>query len=437
MSHSPSNPFFNSIFTKLILIFIISGLSVFLLLKSFNRYMFKTTEDIALRKSVVHYLTYIVQDLGSPPNLERAKRIALQSSLKIRYESPELSWSTPEFPTLVRQPEFHPWKEYTNIRAGRGAGCVFVELTEGNGRFLFEFSPAFSRKIGNMEPLVVLTTLLMLILLATYFAIRGVLNPVKGLTVGVGEVTRGNLDYRVPVKRSDELGQLAKAFNAMTDRIRTMLRAKEQLMLDVSHELRSPLTRIKLSLRLIPESRMKDKIQEDLLEMEKMVTQSLDSAKESFMPGQLNLQQVDVVELIHQVTPLFKNRHPGIELAELPDSMLLQIDPDRIKSVIKNLLDNAIKYSVESSPPVKISVEKRESHLIIRIQDNGIGIPADEIPLIFEPFYRVDKSRSKDTGGYGLGLSLCKSVMEAHEGKIEIESALNTGTTVSLFFRNR
>lgn len=396
--------------------------------------MFRSTEDTALRKSVVHYLTYLVQDLGSPPDLDRAKEIAGQSSLKIRYESPELTWSTPDFPVLVSQPEFHVWKEYTNIRAGKGPGCVLVELTQGNGRYLFEFTPAFTREIGNMEPLVVLTILLMLVLLATYFTIRGILNPVKGLTIGVEEVTRGNLDYRVPIKRSDELGQLAKAFNAMTGRIRTMLRAKEQLMLDVSHELRSPLTRIKLSLRLIPESRMKENIQEDVLEMEKMVTQSLDAAKESFMPGQLNLQPVDLAELIDQVIPLFKNRHPGIQWVERRDKIVLRIDPDRIKSVIKNLLDNAIKYSVEGGSPIKVSIEKRDSRVIVRIQDHGIGIPADEIPLIFEPFYRVDKSRSKDTGGFGLGLSLCKSVMEAHQGEIKIESAHEMGTTVSLHF---
>jgi signal transduction histidine kinase len=434
MKNNPINLFFNSIFTKLILIFIISGICIFLLLKGFNRHIFESTGDTALRKSVVHYLTYIVQDLGNPPDLDRAKIIAQRSSLKIRYESPEMTWSTPDFPPLSPRQVFHPWKEYLNIRAGRGAGCVFVEMTQENGRFLFEFSPAFTREIGKMEPIVILTLLLMLMLLLTYFSIRWVLNPVKQLTIGVREVGKGNLDYRTSLKRSDELGQLAQAFNTMTDRIRTMLRAKEQLMLDVSHELRSPLTRMKLSLRLLSESRVKEKIEEDVKEMEKMVTQALDTARESFMPGQLNLQQVDIVKLIKEVLPLFKNQHPGVQIADIPDKIELRIDPDRVKSVIKNILDNAFKYSIERSLPVKISFENRAPYIIIRIQDNGIGIPADEIPFIFEPFYRVDKSRAKYSGGYGLGLSLCKSVMEAHQGKIEIESSPNTGTTVFLLF---
>ena len=97
-------------------------------------------------------------------------------------------------------------------------------------------------------------------------------------------------------------------------------------------------------------------------------------------------------------------------------------------------MSNAFKYCEPESDPVKISLERRASDVIVRIEDNGIGIPPEELSHIFEPFYRVDKSRSKDTGGYGLGLSLCKTIMEAHEGKIEVQSKPEEGTTVSLFF---
>jgi signal transduction histidine kinase len=102
--------------------------------------------------------------------------------------------------------------------------------------------------------------------------------------------------------------------------------------------------------------------------------------------------------------------------------------------VLKNVLDNAVKYSFKTSQPVEISMEFRHPCWMIQIRDHGVGIPEDELPYIFEPFYRVDKSRSKDTGGYGLGLSLCKTVMEAHQGKIEVESSPDRGTAVSLFF---
>ena len=94
----------------------------------------------------------------------------------------------------------------------------------------------------------------------------------------------------------------------------------------------------------------------------------------------------------------------------------------------------SVKYSQPDSEPVRIGLKKQDPYVILYIEDNGIGIPQEELPFIFEPFYRVDKSRSRHTGGYGLGLSLCKTIMEAHGGKIEIDSAPGKGTTVSLFF---
>ena len=98
------------------------------------------------------------------------------------------------------------------------------------------------------------------------------------------------------------------------------------------------------------------------------------------------------------------------------------------------MLNNAVKYSLPDSDPIQVSYKSREGYAVIRITDFGIGIPEEVLMHIFEPFYRVDRSRSKETGGYGLGLSLCKTIMEAHEGKIEVQSRPQEGTTVSLFF---
>ena len=113
---------------------------------------------------------------------------------------------------------------------------------------------------------------------------------------------------------------------------------------------------------------------------------------------------------------------------------VLKVDPEQIKTVFKNILANAVKYSGPHSKPVAVSAAARPPYIVVKIADNGIGIPPDELPFIFEPFYRVDKSRTKDTGGFGLGLSLCRTIMDAHEGKIEVESTPDVGTTVTLFF---
>jgi signal transduction histidine kinase len=276
--------------------------------------------------------------------------------------------------------------------------------------------------------------LLTLILAAAFFVIRHILRPVKWLNTGVKEVSGGNLKHRVPLKRSDELRDLAAAFNNMTDRIRDMLQTKEQLLYDVSHELRTPITRMKVALEFLEDSQAKKSLQSDIEELEKMVSEILETARRQHKYENLKKQRIPLAAFIKQTIVAFENQPPGIESVDLPSEIEVEIDPEQIKTVFENVLNNAIKYSQPDSAPIQISAKTDESYVVVRIRDFGIGIPEEDLAHIFEPFYRVDKSRTKDTGGYGLGLSLCKTIMEAHGGKIEVHSTLQEGTTVSLYF---
>jgi signal transduction histidine kinase len=424
---------FNSIFTKLLLVLVIAGICINLSVASFIRHE-RGTNEPAIRNSIINHLNYIVRDLGDPPDLDRARAIAQEALIQIRYQSPTLNWSTSEALSLSPQMRLRASRKFPNVLIGEDRGRHLFILEHGPGRFIFELGHEFNWNTVNMEAVGRLVAWLTAILAGAYLIIRWILNPVKALTEGVSEVSRGNLDHRVRLGRSDELGELAKTFNAMTDRIGKMLRAKEQLLLDVSHELRSPLTRMKVALESLSEGNAKKSIREDVDEMEEMVTEVLKTARSHYMHGQLNLQRINMVDLLNGVVGAFKGRLPNIRTGELPDQVELDLDPDRVRTALKNVLDNAVKYSFNSSKPVEISMEDHKPYLIIRIRDYGVGIPKDELPYIFEPFYRVDKSRSKDTGGYGLGLTLCKTVMEAHHGKIEVDSSPDRGTTVSLFF---
>jgi signal transduction histidine kinase len=424
---------FNSIFTKLLLVLIVAGFCINLSVTSFIRHEHQTNEP-AMRNSIINHLNYVVKDLGDPPDLERAKEIAQEALIQIRYQSPDLNWSTSESLSLSPQMKLRVSRNHPNVLIGENRGRHIFVVDQGRGRFIFELGHEFNWTAVNVEAVGRLVALLTAILAGTYLLIRRVLNPVRALTEGVREVSQGNLDHRVRLRRSDELGELARAFNAMTERLRNMLRAKEQLLLDVSHELRSPLTRMKVALESLAESSAKKNIREDVEEMEKMVTEVLQTARSHFTHGQLNLQSVNLVDLLKGVASTFEGRLPRIRMGPIPDRVELNLDPARVKTVLKNVLDNAVKYSFKTSQPVEISMEFRHPYWMIQIRDHGVGIPEDELPYIFEPFYRVDKSRSKDTGGYGLGLSLCKTVMEAHQGKIEVESSPDRGTAVSLFF---
>ena len=242
----------------------------------------------------------------------------------------------------------------------------------------------------------------------------------------------GNLEYRLPEKRGDELGNLARAFNRMSERLREMLTAREQLLLDVSHELRSPLTRMKVALEFIPENSSRDSLQSDVQDMEQMVTEILETARLKSEYGKLDRQPTDLAQLIQEACLPFEKKAPGIKFENAVEKSRAQVDAGQIKTVLKNLLANALKYSMPENDPVKIRLSRNDSGMQIEIQDHGLGISQEEMDLIFEPFYRIDKSRNKNTGGYGLGLSLCKTIIEAHGGTISVQSNMGEGVKFSL-----
>jgi signal transduction histidine kinase len=150
--------------------------------------------------------------------------------------------------------------------------------------------------------------------------------------------------------------------------------------------------------------------------------------------GKLTLEPINLVHLLSEILPGFEQQPPGVVLEDSPREIVVHVDQDQIKTVFKNILTNAIKFSNPDGESVIISLKVESPDIVVRIADKGIGIPQDELPFIFEPFYRVDKSRAKATGGYGLGLSLCKTIMQAHGGKIDVESTPNIGTTITLYF---
>jgi len=422
-----------SVFTKLLVVIILTGICVNLVVGGFF-WHFRSAAGRPLHKNILQYLNYVIADLGTPPQLERARTIGRQASLEIYYEGAETSWTTADDFSSVNKARWHDWSKNPLIRLGQYHGHHFLELSHEGGRFVFGLDKNFELDPERRRLVVVLLTLLTLIFAGAFLSIRWILRPVKWLQEGVQEVGRGNLQHRVPEKRTDELRELAATFNRMTERIRDMLHTKERLMLDVSHELRSPITRMKVALEFLPPSQAKDSLKSDIAEMETMINEILETARMHHLHGNLKRQSINLAELLEGILADYVNQPPGIQTGDFPAEIEVNVDPEQVKTVFKNILTNAIKFSEPDDKPVMISVKKLADSTVVRILDHGIGIPPDELPFIFEPFYRVDKSRSKGTGGYGLGLSLCKTIMEAHGGRIEVDSKPGVGTCVSLFF---
>jgi signal transduction histidine kinase len=228
-----------------------------------------------------------------------------------------------------------------------------------------------------------------------------------------------------------EIYYLAENFNLMARRIKEMLNSKDQLLLDVSHELRSPLTRLKLALEMSPETELKGSMLQDVAEMETMLTEILETQRLSNGNGHLSLEDVDLVILIGEVAAKYHGRKPGVRIIEAPETLVARLDEVRIRRVIQNLLENALKFSDKQKRQVEICLRVEGEKAVLSVRDFGVGIPAEDHEKVFEPFYRVDKSRTKETGGYGLGLSLCREIIRAHGGEIRLESQQGQGTQVT------
>ncbi len=425
------NKFFNSVFTKMVVIIFIAGLSINVALWGFF-WAYRSMAGRPFHSNIHQYLTYVIDDLGTPPSYERASILARQASLQIYFQGLGTSWSTSPHPIDRHQIHFRAWRDQPNIRGGMSHGRFYIEYRHDTGDYIFELSSEYEKNptLKWIHGLIIFSVIL--ILLGAYLLIRRILRPIKWLGAGVKEISQGNLGHRVPVTKTDELGQLSKSFNDMTQRLNEMLTAKEQLLRDVSHELRSPLTRMKVALEFVKEGRTRKLVQSDIEEMEEMITHILYTARMHHDHSHLNLREIDLTQLIDDVVANYRQQPPGVVFSSTGLSFSCMVDMEQIKVVLKNVLDNAIKYSRKDSQAVRISVEARDERTVIEIEDSGIGIEPDALTYIWEPFYRADKSRSRDTGGYGLGLSLCKTIIEAHGGTIDVRSIPGKGTTVSL-----
>jgi len=364
---------------------------------------------------------YTVLLAAAQPNLEAAKAIREEIGLDIRYEGPDGSWSTSDkLPTVEqvrnRQAHSHFGREY------------HLAATSNGGTYLFVWDVRDQMRSAHTKLLWTVVLMIVGVVFTAYWFQKRLLRPVESLNEGVARMSAGQLDVALPLVTHDELGSLTTAFNQMVRRVKDMIQARDQLLLDVSHELRSPLTRMKVALALLPEDDNKASLDADVKEMETMISELLELERLR-TPHGLRKERQDVVPILNDVMQSFEKRSPGVHFIARPDTIFASVDCDKLRAVLRNLLDNAFKYSLADSQPIVLSVSEVEDGVVIRIQDDGQGIPDGERASVFEPFFRIDPSRSKKTGGYGLGLSMCKRIVEAHGGTIHIESNPRRGVS--------
>ncbi|NNC21936.1 HAMP domain-containing histidine kinase [Corallococcus exiguus] len=295
---------------------------------------------------------------------------------------------------------------------------------------------------GDRQTAIIVGLVLACTAITSVVFARTLAGPLEKLASAARAFGAGRLDVRAGLRRKDELGLVSEAFDEMAGRITQLLRSQKELLANVSHELRTPLSRIRVALDLAAEGdaqtarELLPDITEDLSELERLVSDVLTTSRlelvtegASGVPP-LRLERVDANALLDKAAARFHTARPTHRLEVQVDGTLpaLEADPVLLRRVLDNLLDNAGKYS-EPGTTVKLHARAAGDGLQVDIQDQGIGIEAQDLSRVGTPFFRTDRSRARTTGGVGLGLALVRRILDAHHGRLTLESQPGQGTT--------
>lgn len=423
---------------KLMLAFVLTGVGISITIASLVSFWNNRVFDEYIVPGIAHHISLSTKLLNGKPDIARAVKFSQYMNLDTHIIGENFNWSFSGKPlqtSVINAP-------YSKVSASDHYPPIpeqlsYSEISEEEfsirwqgEKFTFYFTnpkrPApIAFKGFYISLLIALAIILCVFALFFWFTRRQFL-PIKSIQTGIQKYAEGHLDERISLDRVDELGKLSHLINHMADEIQSMLEAKQQLLLAISHELRTPLTRAHISAAMLEDTPLKTDILGDLREMEKLVSDLLEGERLNKQHRALNLSVVSINDLTLEVAHYFQKSPINTKL--LVEDLYIEVDPVRIQLMLKNLIANAVKYSDETEIIVSLSMINNE--LQIAVQDKGVGIDKEHLDKLTDPFYRADESRQRQSGGYGLGLYLCKLIMDAHKGELQIKSALNQGTTV-------
>lgn len=373
----------------------------------------------AARPLLEDYVDRFAAEIGSPPDLARAQALTARLPISIRIEGPRVNWDS------------HPGHRARRFGPPRGEAQWWVRTTADGHRLHFGLATLPWQREPHAIGWFTLLALLGLTGIA-YAYLRRQLKPLDDIREGADRFGRGAFDQPIPLRRHDELGDLAQRINTMAREIEGMLEAKRALLLAVSHELRSPLTRARLNAELLPDTpdgaAERAALLRDLNEMRDLISSLLESERLAASHGTLHREPVDLAALIRDVVRETAAGLPqaaavALDLAEgLPPQPL---DRARIRLLLRNLLDNALRYGAGAPQPPRITLRAGEGGdaIALQVRDFGPGVEEAQLERLTEPFYRTDSARARTTGGVGLGMYLCRLVVQAHGGRLELRNA--------------
>jgi signal transduction histidine kinase len=318
------------------------------------------------------------------------------------------------------------------IVAGRLVGRLYLNPVAGPSPVELGFLAAVNRLV--LVGALIAGAIAVLVTLALSHRI---VRPLEQLTATARQMEKGDLTGRVNIRSGDEIGQLASAFNAMADGLARLEQLRRKMVGDVAHELRTPLTNIRGYLEAArdglvrPDAALVDNLYEEVMLLNRLVDdlQELALAEAGQLPLERRPVDVGAVARIATEAIRLQAEAAGLELSlDLPSDLPpVEADPDRIGQVLRNLFNNALEFT----PPggqVTLTARLDGTWVCLEVGDSGPGIAPEQLPFVFERFYRADPSRARATGGAGLGLAIVKQLVEAHGGRVWVKSTPGTGS---------
>ncbi len=323
------------------------------------------------------------------------------------------------------------------------SGAVLVDGVQVGAFYVnpFEQTPLVTQDfLNNINRSILLGALTagLVAVIVTLFVSHRIVQPIESLTSAARRMEKGDLAARVQVGSGDEIGQLAHAFNAMADGLARQEQLRRNMVTDVAHELRAPLTNIRGYLAAAkdglvePDAALVDNLYEEARLLNRLVNDLQELALAE--AGQLHLELCPlqlgevVLATVEAFEPRAEARSISLQADVPPDLPLVTADPHRVGEVLHNLINNALDFTPREGQVV-VSVRPNGEWVNVQVHDSGPGIPPEHLPFIFERFYRVDPSRARATGGAGLGLAIVKQLVQAHGGRVWAESEPGAGAT--------
>ena len=311
------------------------------------------------------------------------------------------------------------WRRSATVVARRSADgryIFFAQLQRGGALRWF------------LQPEIHLTALSVLIVLAYFFA-RRITSPVTRLRDVVERFGKGDLRARFGSKRPDEIGDLARAFDQMADQIETLLAAERRLLLDISHELRSPLARVSVALELARsepgEARHLDRIDKEANRLNSLVGELLQVTRAEGDAARMRRENIalhDLIDsLLEDASVEARARECRVEWS-VREACVVSADPELLRRAIENVIRNAIRFA-PSDTAVEVALRCGPAGATVEVRDFGPGVPHEHLQRIFDAFYRVDTDRNRASGGTGLGLAIARRAVELNAGMIRAENA--------------